>query len=432
MTTEKPSKAILRFAAVMFVSLLVQKLYSVADGVVVGRMVGDIAFTAIGATNLVITLEQTFCSGFCGAISAYIARKVENLGNVAFNALISSLFVAIPLALVYTTGAGWLLRLLRTPEELFDSAYLYLFLNGLRIPIDMVFNYASCTSQAIGDSKLPSKYMILSTVLNIVFDIPFVYYFGVAGAAVATILASFVSCTFLINNLWKAHDNVVPSGSAEARECLRIIGFCLPMGLQGAITSIGGLFMQYAFNGLGAVYVTASTAGTKIYNILSCAFVAIGSAITVFCGQNSSAGDMVRTRSGVRFCMKFVVFYSVVSFALLWGTCDLLVRVFLPSASVEVMQLSRQFTLYTAFFFIPLGAVNVIRNAIQGLGYTFVASMNGVFELAGRAFAAFVLVPLFGFTAACLMYPVCWLLACAFLVPAYFVCIKKVQNAVHK
>lgn len=434
MTQGKPGKLIFKFAIVAFASLFVQKLYGIIDGVVLGRLVGDIAYTAVGSTYLALTLEQTFCTGFCGAISAYIARKIGK-GNVekkvinqsCLNALACAIFFSFILSVTYTVGAKSILILLRTPDELFSDAYIYLFINGLRIPIEMVFCYATCASQAVGDSKLPSKFMISSVVLNVVFDVVLVgpFRMGVAGAAIATVLATLVSCMLLVSSVWRKHTEVVPHGELDLVECRTITRFCLPMGCQAMFISIGGLFMQIAHNSLGVVYVTAATSGTKIYNLLSCAFVAMGQAITVYCAQNIGAGEVRRVRRGVSLCMGFVLFYSILSFFVLFLSCDFFTRLFLPEATSEIVELSRQFTMYTVAFFVPLGAINLYRNAIQGLGYTLLASLNGVFELVGRAFAAFVLVPIFGFNAACLMLPVCWVTACLFTVPAYFVCIRR-------
>lgn len=437
MTKGSPGKLIFKFAAVAFMSLFIQKLYGIVDGVVLGRLVGDIAYTAVGSTYLALTLEQTFCTGFCGAISAYIAREIgkgdvdkKSLNQSCLNALACAIFFAFILSVTYTAGAKSILILLRTPDELFSDAYVYLFINGLRIPIEMVFCYATCISQAVGDSKLPSKFMISSVILNVALDVLLVgpFSMGVVGAAVATVLATLISCVLLVHRVWRKHSEVVPHGELDLSECSRITRFCLPMGCQAMFISIGGLFMQIAHNSLGVAYVTAATSGTKIYNLLSCAFVAMGQAVTVYCAQNIGAGEVQRVRRGVSSCMVFVLFYSILSFLVLFFSCDFFTRLFLPEATSEIVNLSRQFTMYTVAFFVPLGAINLYRNAIQGLGYTFLASLNGVFELVGRAFAAFVLVPIYGFSAACLMLPVCWVVACAFTVPAYFVCIKK-QNS---
>lgn len=433
-TEGKPAKLILRFTCITFIGLFVQELYSIVDGIVLGHFVGSNAFTAVGSTVLIISVAQTFCTGFCGAVGALTARKIgagtDNMNRYSKNALVVILGIAFVLSAIYAVGARGILVLMNTPEELLADAYMYLVLNGIRINLTMLFGHATSTAQAVGDSKLPAKFLSAATVTNIALDVLFVgvLHMGVAGAAVATIFSDLWCSLVFTSLLWRKYGHTVPRGAIDVKECFSIFTFALPMGLQSAITSIGGMALQYSLNTLGTVYVAAASAGSKIYHLLSCAYVAIGQTLSAYCGQNSGARKHERVRSGVRFGMAFITIYSIASFIVLYFACNTMTLWFMPEATAEVVVNSRAFAMSAATFFIPLGTVNVLRNSIQGMGYTVVASINGVCELVARAFTAFILVPAFGFSAACLGYPLCWILACSFLIPAYFICIRRCYN----
>ena len=201
----------------------------------------------------------------------------------------------------------------------------------------------------------------------------------------------------------------------------------LPMGLQYSITAIGSVMIQTAVNGLGTMYVTAVTAATKVSIFLCCPFDAMGSTMATYGGQNVGAGKWERLNQGMRACVTLGAAYSVLALALLYFFAGPLSMLFLDGASAHLAPLARQYLMTSAVFFFPLALVNIVRFMIQGMGFSPLATCAGVLEMAARGGLAF-LVPAFGFSAACFASPAAWILADAFLIPAYFWCCRRLAG----
>ena len=201
----------------------------------------------------------------------------------------------------------------------------------------------------------------------------------------------------------------------------------LPMGAQFSITAVGSLIMQTAVNGLGSASVAAIGAGSKIYTLFCCPFDAIGATIATWCGQNLGARRIDRVRLGVRLCLGIMSVYAVIALILvkLWGAP--LIGLFITGGQAEIVQKALQYLDMVVLFFIPLLAIFVLRNALQGLGFSRIAMFAGLFELVGRALVAFMLVRPYGFSGAILANPFAWVMADVLLIPAYFSAVRRLQ-----
>lgn len=434
MTTDKPSKIILSFTLTAFIGRFVQELYSLVDGAVLGNVEGGLVFAAVGAADKVLTMGISLCSGFCGAVGALLAMYCGAKDNVgykrqAFNAMLATLSLGAVLAASVSIGAPWLLTVMNTPADLFDAACTYVRICGANLFFTMLFDFAMCQSQSVGDSKLPSIFFTASAILNGLLDVLFVAVlrFGVAGAAVATMLSDAVlGSTFLIV-VWRKHPDSRPEVKFNLRRFRKTLSHSTPMGLQSAITAVGAVILQVAINTLGTDYVTATSAGMKIYHVFSCVLVALGHTASVYCAQNKGARKLSRVEEGIRFSSRLVCWYSVFSIAALHLLTGWMTRMFISDVSEQVITLTYRYVMITVLSFPLLGFVNLLRNAIQGLGYTKLASIAGVCELVGRAGTAILLVPLIEYTAVCAAFPICWAITCAFLIPAYFICLRKLK-----
>ena len=198
------------------------------------------------------------------------------------------------------------------------------------------------------------------------------------------------------------------------------------MGFQYSITAIGCVMIQSAVNDLGTVYVTAVTAAGKVSNFLCCPFDAMGSTMATYGGQHVGAGKLERLNQGLKACVLLGLGYSVIALAVTWLFADPLNMLFLDEASASLLPLARYHLLANVAFFFPLALVNIVRFLIQGMGFPPLATVAGIFEMAARGGLA-MLVPVFGFTAACFASPAAWVLADLFLIPAYFHCYQKLQ-----
>lgn len=271
---------------------------------------------------------------------------------------------------------------------------------------------------------------MIFSLLDIVFIL--VLNMGVAGAGWATLLSQLISgalCLYFIAQKFPVlhlHREDLKLRKIYVR---KLLNMGLPMGLQYSITAIGSILLQTAVNGLGASAMAAMTAGSKVSMLCVCPFDAMGTTAATFAGQNLGAGKPERIHQGIKACTVMGVVFSILIFVVLWFGGGTMTTLFLDTADPEtiasVIPMSQEFLLINAAFYIPLLFVNLLRFTIQGLGYSELAVFAGVFEMVARGVFGLCLVPVMGYTAACFASPAAWVMADAFLFPAYFYCMKK-------
>ena len=437
MTHGSPMKLIFGFWFPVLLGNLFQQVYNLVDSVIVGRFVGVNAFAGVSATGSLNFLIIGFLLGMCSGCAIPVAQSFgegdphamrKYFANAIY--LCGGIAIAMSVATVLLTPA--ILRWTGTPEDIFDEAYHYIVYIFGGMTAIMLYNLSSGVLRAVGNTRTPLYFLVLSCAVNVALDFLFVVGFGmgVTGASLATVAAQLLSgvlCTWVI---FKKYDVLRIRGEEWRPDaaCLkRLSGMGLPMGLQFSITAIGSLIMQTAVNGLGSAAVAAIGAGAKIYTVFCCPFDAIGATIATWCGQNLGARRVDRVRQGVRLSMGIMSVYAVIALGLvkLWGAP--LIGLFITGPQAQIVRMALQYLDMIVLFFIPLLTIFVLRNALQGLGFSRVAMFAGLFELVGRAFVAFTLVKPYGFSGAILANPAAWIMADALLIPAYFSAVRRLQ-----
>lgn len=188
--------------------------------------------------------------------------------------------------------------------------------------------------------------------------------------------------------------------------------------------------MQTAVNSLGSMAVASVTAGNKISMLFCCPFDAMGSTMATYAGQNTGAGKLDRVTDGIKSCSLIAIIYSVVSCVILIAFGKELSLLFIDGKEIEIINNSALLLKWTSIFFFPLSLVNIIRFAIQGMGFGNLAILAGICEMIARGIVGFIFVPRFGYIAACFASPVAWIMADAFLIPAYFYVLKKLKREI--
>ncbi len=437
MTHGSPMKLIFGFWFPVLLGNLFQQVYNLVDSVIVGRFVGVNAFAGVSATGSLNFLIIGFLLGMCSGCAIPVAQSFgegdphamrKYFANAIY--LCGGIAVAMSVATVLLTPA--ILRWTGTPEDIFDEAYHYIVYIFGGMAAIMLYNLSSGVLRAVGNTRTPLVFLVLSCAVNVGLDLMFVVVFkmGVTGASLATVAAQLLSgvlCTWVI---FKKYDVLRIRGEewkVDAACLKRLSGMGLPMGAQFSITAVGSLIMQTAVNGLGSAAVAAIGAGSKIYTLFCCPFDAIGATIATWCGQNLGARRIDRVRQGVRLCMGIMSVYAVIALALvkLWGAP--LIGLFITGSQAEIVAKALQYLDMVVLFFIPLLTIFVLRNALQGLGFSRIAMFAGLFELVGRAFVAFMLVRPYGFSGAILANPAAWIMADVLLIPAYLSAVRRLQ-----
>ena len=213
---------------------------------------------------------------------------------------------------------------------------------------------------------------------------------------------------------------------------MQLLYMGIPMGMQYSITAVGAVILQTAVNGLGSNAVAATTTGCKIACFFLVLFDALGSTMATYSGQNMGAKRLDRVSKGLFIACTIGVIYSIFASAFLATVGDRFALLFMDASETEIIANVAVYLKIESGFYILLTLVNCIRFTIQGMGFSFFAVIAGVMEMVARVVVAFALVPAFGFVGACLASPVAWVLADAFLIPAFFYVRKKVQKRFDK
>ena len=438
LTTGSPMKLILGFAFPMFLGLLFQQFYSLVDTMIVGKYLGVDPFAGVGSTGSLNFIVIGFCMGLCSGFSVPIsqsfgAKDFPLLRKMVTNSVWLCTFFSVVITTLMLVFCRPVLTLMNTPENIFEYAYIYIFIIFAGIPCTILYNMTAAILRALGDSKSPIIFLAISSAINIGLDLLLIIVFrmGVEGAALATVISQGVSGVISIIYIKKKFDILaMEKGDWKLERHLagKLTGVGIPMGLQYSITGIGSVILQTAVNGLGSIYVASMTAGSKINVFLACPFDALGQTMAPYAGQNIGARKLDRVGKGLRAAciIGFIVSGLMVIVVKLFG--DQLTMLFLDEKDPVIMQNSTQFLIIVSAFFCLLTLVNTVRFTIQGMGFSSLAIIAGVMEMIARGIAGVLLVPAFGYLGACYSSPLAWLFADAFLIPAFFFCKRKVAR----
>ena len=430
MTKGTPWKLIFAFMVPVCCGNIFQNFYNIVDSMIVGRFLGVDALAAVGSTSsinfLVIGWITGMTSGFGIQLSqAFGANDQKRLRHY----LAMSVYLCIGLAVLMTVGLlaanSAILQWMNTPENIFSDTAKYIGIIYAGLPVTILYNMLATVARALGDSKTPLYFLILSSVLNIILDFLFVAVlpFGVAGAAYATVLAQAVSAVLCLVYVWKKFPMIhftKKDAGIKGTSIYNLLAMGIPMGLQFSITAIGTMIVQASLNTLGATYIAAYSATMKIQNIMIQIYPALGTAIATYTGQNYGAGEMKRIRQGVNACLIIEAIYSVFVMALSWSILPMAVRIFAEDPTGELQMIACQMFRISMWFFFPLGSIFIYRNVLQGLGNGLVPMLGGVFELIARALVIYVLFDSMQFIAICISDPAAWVSALIPLIPYYY------------
>ena len=441
MTHGSPAKLILGFALPLLAGMLFQQLYNLVDAMIVGRFLGVTALAGVGATGSINFLVLGFCMGVCAGFSIPVAqrfgaREESRMREFVANGVILSAAFAAVITTLTVCFCRDILTMMNTPQDCFQEAYHYIVVIFAGIPFMILYNLLSGYLRSLGDSRTPLFFLVLSSLLNVALDLVLILVFdlGVTGASLATVISQAISgllcLVWIVLKVPLLH--IAKSEWRMRRERMLELCACgVPMGLQYSITAIGSVVLQVAVNSLGSLAVAAMTAAMKVLNFLACPFDALGSTMATYGAQNVGASRYDRLNRGLWSASAMGFVYSALAFVVAWFFGRHLTQMFVTDGGAELIELAQMYMVIQVAFYPLLTLVNVVRFTIQGMGFSMFAIIAGVLEMIARSLAALVLVPPLGFLGVCLGSPLAWILADAFLVPAYFRCKKRLMGKVH-
>ena len=439
MTVGKPSKLIIQFMIPMFLGNVFQQFYNVADSIVAGQFLGVQALAAIGSTGslmfFVTGWMNGMSSGFAILVSQWFgAKNYDRMRHYVAMSVYLSLLLSVLMTAGFLAGNEPILRLMNFSEDIMPDVTAYMGIIYAGLIVTAAYNALAAFLRALGDSRSPLYFLIISAAINVVLDIVFIVYggMGVDGCAYATVIAQGISallCFIYIVKKYPILHLKKEDFRISFQSWRRLLALGIPMALQFSITAIGTIIVQGAVNVYGEIYMAGFAAAGKLQNIIATVFSAFGATIATYVGQNRGAGRLDRVKQGVRCTQIMIIVYSVFAMVLVLLTGKYMMWMFVSPSETEVIDVAVMY-FRTVFWCYPfLGSIFLYRNALQGLGYGLVPMLGGVFELIARAGIVFLVAGHTSFVVVCLSDPAAWLFALIPLVPYYIYTMRKWKKA---
>lgn len=438
MTAGRPLPLIFSFTMPLLLGNLLQQTYSLVDAAIVGKFLGINALASVGASSSVVFLILGFCNGCsCGfgipVAQKFGARDYGLMRRYVSASLKISVVLSVLIAVATSIWCGDILQMMRTPGNIFEGAYAYLLVTFIGVPCTFLYNMLSSIIRALGDSKTPFWFLLLSTVLNVVLDLFFILVldWGVLGAGIATVISqgfSALLCYFYMYRHFEILRGTTEEKKFQWKLARNLLYIGMPMGLQFSITAIGSIMLQSANNALGTACVAAFTSAVRIKMFFICPFESLGIAMATYSGQNFGAGKPERIWQGLKASALMMIIYCVLTFIILMFGSRLFALLFVDASETEILNYTELFLHVACSFFPVLGLLCILRYTIQGAGYTGLAMLSGVSEMIARTLVSIYAVPVWGFMAVCFGDPMAWIAANLFLIPAFIYVYRKLKR----
>lgn len=442
MTTGSPVKLITRFMIPMFLGNVFQQFYNIADSIVAGQFIGVTALAAIGSTGSLMFFVTGWLnglsSGFAILVSQWFgAKQYDRMRHyVAMSVCLAAAF-AILMTVGLLIANEPILRLMNYSDDIMPDVKLYMGIIYAGLIVTAAYNSLAAFLRALGDSKSPLYFLVISAVINVVLDIAFIVVFGmgVEGCAYATVIAQGISALLCFIYILKRFPilHLKREDFTISFESLgRLLALGIPMGLQFSITAIGTIIVQGAVNIYGEIYMAGFSAAGKLQNLIATVFTAFGATIATYVGQNRGAGKMDRVKQGVRCTQIMILIWSVILMVVMYFVGKYMTWLFISPSETEVVDASVTY-FHTVFWCYPfLGSIFLYRNTLQGMGYGLVPMLGGIFELAARSAIVMLVAGRASYVGVCLSDPAAWIAALIPLVPYYFYKMYKFRNSSSK
>lgn len=437
MTVGKPIKLIFLFAMPLMLGNILQQLYTMVDTMIVGQFLGVDALASLGAADwinwAILGIIMGFTQGFAIKIShSYGAQDFETMEKTMGMIIFSCAMISILLTIFAQLIIHPLLTLLNTPNNIIDGSIIYLRVMSAGVVIVMFYNCFSCILRALGNSRSPLIAMMCAAFINIILDLLFVcvFHWGIAGAAIATVIAQFFAATFCLYVLIKEIPFKLSKYSFQIRLNIikDLIFLGLPLAMQNMIISIGGIVVQSVVNGFGFLFVAGFTATNKLYGLLEVAAISFGYAITTYNSQNIGAKQYQRVKHGVFMAHLLSLATSIIIGLVMIFFGKSILMMFIsgnPSQVQEVLNIAYKYLFIMAICLPILYILHTYRSALQGMQNTFLPMLSGIIELIMRVAIALILPIYIGQNGIYYAEVFAWLGAAVFLYICYRIKISK-------
>lgn len=394
------------FAVPLILGNLFQIMYNAADSIIVGQFVGDDALAAVGTAGPIMNMAILFISGMCmGAgilmSTLYGAKNMERLEKQISTTLIGGFFFSLMIAAAMIVLARPVLFLINAPEEIIDSAVIYLRIIFLGLIFTFIYNFLANTLRALGDSRTPLYFLIISAILNIIGDLFFVVAlgWGVGGSAVSTVLSEALCC-ICCGVYIKMRVPVLCLGKKwllfEKSILWKTFSYGITSALQQMCVQLGKILVQAIINVQGVAFIAAFTAINRVDDFILSPEHNIAHATTTFLAQNRGAGNVERVKKGYICGVFMEVVFSLAASMVIYFAATPLMRMFVDEESAEVVTLGVSYLKVIAFMYIMPAITNIVQGFFRGMGELKVTLLSTIANMGARVIAAHILISIMG------------------------------------
>lgn len=433
LTKGKPSRLILAFAIPIFMANILQLTYSIVDTRIVGSYLGENSLAAVGATTTLSNLMIGFLMGLANGFAIITAQKfgARDYAGVKKSFALSikmGCIIALAITVLCLLFLRQILGFLNVSDDLMGMAVSYIFIIIAGLVATFLYDACAAALRALGDTVTPLVILAVSVCLNMAGDIFFVVVLkaGVAGAAIATVLAQVIAFIVCYVYMVKRYEllRLSQSDLFDSQILRRRMKLCgencdtvmkmtmlkagLSMAFMSSLVNIGSLTLQTAINRLGQDIIVAHTAARKISEIFMVMFTVFGQTMATFCGQNIGAGEVARVKKGIKLAIFYTCIWCTMAIIASYTIGPWLVKLVTGTNNPIVIKNATNYLKFDTLFYYVTAVICIVRNAMQGLGEQITPLVSSSLEMVGKIVIAFTLVPLLGYTGVIVAEPIVW------------------------
>ncbi|MCI5528537.1 MAG: MATE family efflux transporter [Blautia sp.] len=429
---------LISFSLPLMLSGVLQLMFNAVDIVVVGRFSGSQALAAVGSTTALINLFTNLFIGISLGANVLAARffasgKAREMSETVHTAISLAAISGIIMAFAGLLFSRLALELMGTPSDVIDQSSLYMKIYFIGMPFFMLYNYGAAILRAIGDTKRPLFYLIISGCINAALNmiLVIVFHLGVAGVAIATVISQMLSCILVLKCLYQSEGSYQLRFSKLTlkKYCLKqIFQVGIPAGIQSTVITFSNVLLQSSVNSFGSIAMAGYTAANNIFGFLYMAVNSVTQACMSFTSQNYGVSKYKRMDRVLADCMILTVIVSLLLGCGSYVFGHQILRIYTEDA--EVIACGMEILSYTTVTYFFCGIMDLFPGALRGMGHSAVPMLLSIIGTVGtRVVWIFGVFPHHRSLAALfLSYPVSWIVTILLQV----VCFYFVRKEVHK
>lgn len=429
---------LISFSLPLMVSGILQLAFNAVDIIVVGRFSGSQALAAVGSTTALINVFTNLFIGIslgANVLAArfYAAGKNREMSETVHTSITLALVSGIAMAVIGVLLAKWALDIMGTPDDVIGQSTLYMRIYFLGMPFFMLYNYGAAILRAVGDTKRPLLFLIISGIANAMLNMTLVilFHMGVAGVAIGTIISQLISCVLVLTCLYRSE------GSYQLRfSRLRINGAYMeqifqvgvPAGIQSTVINLSNALLQSSVNSFGSIAMAGYTAANNMLGFLYMSVNSITQACMSFTSQNYGVGKLKRMDKVLRDCAVLSISIAAVLGGLAYVFGPKILTVY--TSDPKVISCGMEILAYTSITYFLCGIMDLFPGALRGMGYSAVPMVLSVIGTVGtRIVWVFGIFPRHrSLSVLFVSYPVSWIIT----IVLQIVCFYFVRRKVHQ